>query len=318
MHLLGVPKLLRLYKGNQLTILSLHRISDEEDYFFDPIKPLAFEKLVKYVLKHYTVISFSDLAEIKKPSAKPLLILSFDDGYYDFYEHALPILDKYKLASNHNIVNDCANTNAIIWTQRLNYIFNHCRENNIKPDFGINDLDCAEFGSDTFWIKYYLKVFKRLLQLPKTERMKPIIEKENRLSLAPKYRMMGWKEIVECSKHRVEIGSHTYTHDVVSTIADKETLEFELVKSKNETEERVGKPVDILALPNGRGNEAVNEIVRRVGYKYLLCNNEITDSIFAAGNEELNVFDRVELLNEPFSEMVLRSELFHARMRKYV
>lgn len=245
LYLAGIPKVLRLYKRNHLTILCLHQISDEKDYFFNPIKPLYFEQLIKYLLKHYTIISFSDLAEIKKPLAKPALILSFDDGYYDFYENALPILDKYKLASNHNIVNECANTNAVIWTQRLNHIFNHCRENNIKLDFGIDKLEVGKSGFDRYWMEYYLKALKYLFQIPKAERNRIISEKEKDLSLSPNYKMMGWKEIVECSKHKVEIGSHTYSHEILSTvsdISDRETLEFELVKSKTEIEEHIKKP----------------------------------------------------------------------------
>lgn len=321
LYLAGLPKVLRLYKRNHLTILCLHQISDEKDYFFNPIKPLHFEQLIKYLLKHYTVITFSELAEIKKPLTKPALILSFDDGYYDFYEHALPILDKYKLASNHNIVNECANTNSVIWTQRLNYIFNHCRENNIKLDFGIDDLNVEANMSDQYWMEYYLKVLKYLFQTPKSERIKLISEKENELSLSPKYKMMGWEEIVECSKHKVEIGSHTYSHDILSTISDvsdRETLEFELVKSKTEIEEHIKKPVDVIALPNGQGNELIDDFIRQAGYKYLLYVNDGINKVPNIVDNELNTFERVLLVNESPAEMVLRTELFHSKIRKYM
>lgn len=318
LYLAGAPKVLRLYKRNHLTILCLHQISDEEDYFFNPIKPLYFEQLIKYILKYYTVISFSELAEIKKPLAKPALILSFDDGYYDFYEHALPILDKYKLASNHNIVNECANTNSVIWTQRLNYIFNHCRENNIKLDFGIDDLNAGEFGSDQHWMEYYLKVLKYLLQTPKPERIKLISEKERELSLAPKYKMMRWEEIVDCSKHKVEIGSHTYTHDILPTISDCETLEFELVKSKTEIEEHLKKPVNVIALPNGQGNKLIDDFIRQAGYKYLLYVNDGINKLPNIADNKLNTFERILLVNESPAEIILRTELFHSKIRKYV
>ena len=96
LYAFGVPSILRIGKSNQLTILSLHRVSPERDFFFDPIDPIVFRKLLKYVQKHYKVISFQELEDISIiKSKKPLLILSFDDGYVDFYEYALPILTDF-------------------------------------------------------------------------------------------------------------------------------------------------------------------------------------------------------------------------------
>lgn len=314
----GASKALRFYKKRNLTILNLHRITDERDYFFDPITPLNFEKLVKYVLKHYSVISFSELSEIKKPFNKPPLILSFDDGYYDFYEYALPILNKYDLPSNHNIVNDCAAKNEIIWTQRLNDIFNHCRNNDISLQFNEDKLAVGVNCNNKNWIEYYLLVFKYLLEQPKTERIKLISEKENELSISSKYRMMNWQEITECSKHKVEIGSHTYTHDVISTISNPQLLEHEILESKTEIEKQIGKPVDIIALPNGRGNKLVNDFVKRAGYKYLLYVNDTVNKIAEISDNDLNVFERIGIVQESYFEMILRTELFHAKLRSYV
>lgn len=316
-NLAGLSEVLRLYKRNHLTILCLHQISEEKDYFFNPIKPSCFEQLLKYLLKHYTIIGFSELAEIKKTLAKPALILSFDDGYYDFYEYALPILDKYKLASNHNIVNDCANTGAVIWTQRLNYIFNHCRENKIKLDFEIGKSNVGNLDSDKYWMSYYLEILKYLFQMPKSEILKLIAEKENKLSLAPKYRMMGWQEIIECSNHKVEIGSHSYSHDVLSVISDPQTLEFEVVESKTEIEKNIKKPVDVIALPNGQGSKLINDFVRQAKYKYLLYVNDGINRFPTVADNNLNIFERILMVNESPSEMILRTELFHSKIRRY-
>ena len=131
---IGATGFCRAQKKNKITILNLHRISPERDFFFNPMTPSHFETLLKYVSKHYTVVTISGLNELKvsdRTIDKPYLVISFDDGYYDFFEYALPLLVKYKLPCNHNIVNSCADKNEIIWTHRLNNIFNHAREKNI-------------------------------------------------------------------------------------------------------------------------------------------------------------------------------------------
>ena len=86
LHHIGVSSLLRAKKDGLLTVLSLHRISEERNSFWNPIHPKTFDQLLGYVKKNYRVIGFNELEnENHSKSNKPLLILSFDDGYYDFY-----------------------------------------------------------------------------------------------------------------------------------------------------------------------------------------------------------------------------------------
>lgn len=318
-YFIGIPRILRFGKRNQLTILSIHRISNDQDYFFSPIKPVAFEKLLMYLMKNYTVVSFKDMSDGQKKWKKPPVILSFDDGYYDFYEYALPILKKYKLPSNHNIVNECANQNTVIWTQRLNYIFNHCKDNTIDLVMEIEGRLLKNQDFDNNWMNYYLHTFKYLLQLPKKERMHFIETKEKEFSLQPSYKMMNWDEIVECSNQGVEIGCHTYSHDVLSTIIENhELLNEEIVKSKIEIEEKINKKVNIVALPNGQGNQEIDSFVNKFGFDYLLYVNEGTNVCDHLSSSSLNKLNRISLIDENPYEMFLRVELFHSKLKKYV
>ena len=313
-----LDKWLRLEKRGQVTILSLHRISNEEDFFFEPIRPEAFENLVKYVLKHYEVVSFDQISIGEKPNKKPLLMLSFDDGYYDFYEYALPILVKYKLPSNHNVVVECADTNAVIWTQRLNHIFNHCRNNKIELSFCAHglDYDLKSFKDD--WYRFYIRIFQSLLKLGKTERLSILRAKEEQFSTAAVCRMMNWREIEECSRFGVEIGSHTFTHDSIPTIKEDKILAMEIADSKTEIEKRLLKPVRVIALPNGHGVQKVDDFVRRSGYQYLLYVNDGVNDLQKFTTADFVVLDRINLINESLPEMILRTELFQTKLKKYV
>src|SRR5690554_2702799 len=69
---LGGAKFLRSLKGDKITVLCIHRISDDYDFFFDPIKPKEFELLVEYCIKHYSIVSFS---QINTKTEKPKLFL---------------------------------------------------------------------------------------------------------------------------------------------------------------------------------------------------------------------------------------------------
>lgn len=316
LHFLGVPTILRLGKNNTITILSLHRVSTDRDYFFDPINPKLFNELLVYLKKYYEIITFKDISEVMKFNKKPLLILSFDDGYYDFYEYALPILQKHKISANHNIVNECASFNKIIWTQRLNFLFNQSMKNKIDLEFEIDDIKYNLSYFNYNWLKFNLTIFKMLLSFDKFKRENIIGTLENNLSIKASDRMMNWEEVKECSNNNIEIGSHTFSHDVVSTIKNNEELLKEIKISKIEIEQRINKPIQVLALPNGQGDSTLDKIVEEAGYDFLLYVNDKINPIISFSNKDLKKVDRLNLINESLSESILRIEMFHQKIRK--
>lgn len=72
------------------------------------ISPDLFEKDLKYLKKHgYTTILMSDLIDFVEKGAplpeKPVL-LTFDDGYYNNYLYAFPLLETYKMKAVISII----------------------------------------------------------------------------------------------------------------------------------------------------------------------------------------------------------------------
>lgn len=304
----GLPGMLRLGKKNTLSVLCLHRISDERDYFFNPIQTETFRLLLEYVCKYYIVVSFKD---IHVPASKPKLILSFDDGYYDFIQHAMPILQRMGLPANHNIVNACANSNETIWTQKLNDIFNHLKENNITTDPEIKKV--SEFGGN--WMMYYLKFFHHLLNTGEQKRKNVITQLAAQYNIRSHHRMMNWEEIIYLANNDVDVGSHTYNHNILTTVEGMTAMETEVRASLDELRIKLNREVDILSLPNGQYNEQVKAFVEKSGVKYmLLVDNQVND--ISQVNREFNLISRIYLMDDPIHETILRAERFHARMRK--
>ncbi|MGA2775287.1 MAG: polysaccharide deacetylase family protein [Candidatus Omnitrophota bacterium] len=62
---------------------------------------------------------------------------------------------------------------------------------------------------------------------------------------------MNWQEIKEVAECGISIGSHTISHRILSNLSDAE-LEKEIVGSKNEIEQRLGKSVISFAYPVGK------------------------------------------------------------------
>ena len=103
------------------------------------------------------------------------------------------------MPANHNIVNDCVNNNATIWTQQLNDIFNHLRDNEITNDKDINQLSNFENN----WNLYYLTIFKKFLSMDLEHRVNLLNMIKDKYKISSSYRMMNWDDIKYISKNEV-------------------------------------------------------------------------------------------------------------------
>lgn len=84
-------------KSAKVPTLMYHSITDDMSYIeysINAVSPVDFEKQLKYISENgYQTIFFDDLENLGKYT-KPI-ILTFDDGFIDFYKEAFPLLKKY-------------------------------------------------------------------------------------------------------------------------------------------------------------------------------------------------------------------------------
>jgi methionyl-tRNA formyltransferase len=87
-----------LTNQQRVIILLYHRVSDE---FRDSVTIgiERFDQHMAFISKHYTLVSLKQVVEgeIPRNASKPVLAVSFDDGYLDNFENAAPILLKHQV-----------------------------------------------------------------------------------------------------------------------------------------------------------------------------------------------------------------------------
>jgi peptidoglycan/xylan/chitin deacetylase (PgdA/CDA1 family) len=82
---------------------------------------------------------------------------------------------------------------------------------------------------------------------------------------------LTWKEVNELSKHEIIFGSHTVTHPQLSTMS-REATEYEISKSKETIEDKVGKKADSFSYPFKFPEELkdftryLRELLKKYGY----------------------------------------------------
>lgn len=85
------------------TILNLHRVAPDDGSGYRPLAPELFNELLGFVSRRFHLATIAAL-EQPAPRDRPRMILSFDDGYRDFFTHAMPILARHELRVNHNLI----------------------------------------------------------------------------------------------------------------------------------------------------------------------------------------------------------------------
>tara|TARA_B100001123_G_scaffold56046_1_gene59856 strand:+ start:62403 stop:63395 length:993 start_codon:yes stop_codon:yes gene_type:complete len=90
-------------KYDPLTIVMYHYVRPIAKSPYPKLKGLEvdlFREQIKYCRQHYTFVSMEQVVEAaasEEPLPKRPLLLTFDDGYVDHYEHVLPILLEYQV-----------------------------------------------------------------------------------------------------------------------------------------------------------------------------------------------------------------------------
>lgn len=311
LHYGGVGALLRNQKGRRVTILCFHRIQDDVNHVWPSLPVNSFHHLLKYINKHYHVcLPGPQLYE----AGKPKLIITFDDGYYDFVEYALPLLNKYRFPAIHHVVLHSVITGKPNWTYVLNMVVDDYMKSRrvleieeIKYKVRITVQNAARESL------YLFHQFKKLVP----DRRKQIMDRLAGTCIGDLYfpRMMNVTDLQQCQASGIAIGSHGYYHDILNEGLSVAELQCEILESRQRLEQLLGKAVDHFAFPNGEYTASALELCGAAGYKYLYTTRETCQEPPPPQSPYPWLMPRLLMPARSKAEMFLYVECFHHLFR---
>lgn len=306
LYYLQIHQLIIFFKKKTLITLMLHRINHEIDPLWPSLTPEVFDKFINILKKNSSIVCIEDFESFN--SKKIGFILTFDDGYQDFYLNALPILNKYKVSANLNICPKLIDKNELPWTQKINYLLKHKYEilNKIISKYLLVNIERDQTPNN------FNKICSMIHSL-NNQKYINIINEINNVNYKFNKEIISWNEVIECSKNNVIIGNHSYSHLNLDKL-DSKTIEVEINNSKKLIENKVNKNIDIFSLPNGISNENVIKKITKK-YNYVLFSND-TGSLIKKSNNTL-LIDRINIsVNNEYEEF-FRALGFH-KLIKYL
>jgi peptidoglycan/xylan/chitin deacetylase (PgdA/CDA1 family) len=298
-------------KKNKVVILLFHRVHPVRDIMWDPMDPKRFKTLIKYFKKRYTVLPLLEILDSGGiNSKKPLAAITFDDGYKDFIEYSLPIMDELKTPSSMYIVTEGISKDKPTWTFEIDYLFYNTQKVQINwsldTAFMPDKFQKNKFSNKKERIAFCLKFKQYIKVIPDEKRkilIRDIFRSFNDVNI-PSGLMMTWKDVNQILNAGVEVGSHTVTHPPLATLTSVD-LESELQQSRSAYFENTGKFPRIISYPLGSYSPQVIKSSMLAGYDYGLAVNHATHNTHSGNKFEI---PRIELYNEPFWKSLIRIE----------
>lgn len=255
----GGLKMLDAYWGvKRLTVLAYHRILDwtAPDFTdFEPnvsASPDMFTEQMAYVSKNFNVISLDDLhyhiiSGASLPE-RPLLI-TFDDGYLDNYEHALPVLKYHNFPAVVFIVTSRMTNPSPLWWDECAYYF-HATD---RTDADLPFLGYRTFTSHEDRMETRDEQIEALKKIPETAKQQAMVGLSDVLEVSLSARppvFISWDQAREMVEAGVTCQPHTVNHPILTRIDSAEAFQ-QIQQSRQMIEQELGYEASAFAYPNG-------------------------------------------------------------------
>jgi peptidoglycan/xylan/chitin deacetylase (PgdA/CDA1 family) len=269
----------RIAKRRGRYVICYHRIITQEqasdEWVHDAmwISPETFATQIGWMQSVGEVVPHERLLDFDTPSDHPLFALTFDDGWRDNYEYALPIMRRYGVSGTVFLATSFMDDGRLIWPEDVTL--------KTKRATAMHSEECIRAA-----IRALAPHPERLnphaevrVSIEATiEQLKYVVESERVDRVAAYYEaleldvqplkgyMMNWTQVSELHRAGIGLGSHTHTHRICSE-STPEQVEEELLVSRRRIREMVGCEVETFAYPNARYHGWEGEVLRRTGYR---------------------------------------------------
>jgi peptidoglycan/xylan/chitin deacetylase (PgdA/CDA1 family) len=281
----GVVALFRRFgvRPPGLLILRYHSIGGAP-CLRDPlvVSPRHFAGHVRYLHRTHAIVSMKDVIAfigVGQPLPRGSVALTFDDGYRDNHDIALPILRHYCCPATVFVVVESARTGEPPWPQRLWESLRSASVPELRVAWegarsgrrldGRFDLRTPETRNAT-----YRTIKLWAAELDDDDRAALLgwiaaANGKNGHARDSSSAMLDWDQVRGLARSDITIGSHTMTHPRVSSL-DPERAAYELLQSRVTLESILGSEVSLFAYPFGTAldfDTATRQAVLKAGYR---------------------------------------------------
>jgi len=282
----------RVRERGRAAVLMYHRVNDERDPFYPALPSGTFRRQIEYLAGRYRIEPLENVAEwLSEGAPGPARVaITIDDGYPDTHDVVLPILQELGAPATVFLATRPPETGTPLWLDRVRHLFKHTRRSAIAlPALATKSIALGDAGER---VKVMRRLARRLKHLPARALDGALRELEDQLAVRePWGSPLTWDQVRAMDRGPIDIGAHTHTHYLLSTLEDRE-LSDEIERSIQLIEHRVGRRPTTFAYPNGEPadfDERAKKQLRGLGLRCAVT----TANGFARPGQDSMAFPRV-------------------------
>jgi peptidoglycan/xylan/chitin deacetylase (PgdA/CDA1 family) len=258
-----------------LTVLIYHRVLLQAD----PMRPHevdaeTFAWQMGILSEHFNILPLHDAAIRLQAGSLPsrAACITFDDGYVDNLQIALPILQKHRLHATFFIATGFLEGGRM-WNDSVIDALRQAP----GPALNLSRLGLGNYHIRTLeerrrTARALISAFKYLPPKERERHAQAVVDVSS-VSL-PQDLMMQSGQVRALHRAGMAIGAHTVNHPVLTRLRTVE-VQSEIADSKRQLETIIGEPVTLFAYPNGKPQLDYNAehvgIVQALGFSAAVC-----------------------------------------------
>ena len=258
---------------NRPVVIGYHRVVDDfassasTSIPAQLISTRMLERHLDWIGRRYRFVDLHELGDRleSQDSGAPIAAITFDDGYRDFYTHALPLLQRKGIPAAVFVVSGHVGTERIHVHDKL-YLLLARRVGRPLP------RTCPLPHLSTMGPYQAMRTVLETLPLAAVEQMVSTLEAEDSIPDAvwEQFYSVTWDMLEQAQKAGAVVGSHTKTHPLMTNETAARVHE-EAAGSRAEIEAQLGTVVEHFAYPSGVFNAASVRAVAGAGYRFMSC-----------------------------------------------
>ncbi len=258
----GMFSLTRALSAGMARILMYHNFSGSHGTDPDALDVEGIRRQFTYLRQHFHVVPLLQMAEqlaSGRKLDKRMVALTIDDGRRNCYEFLFPLLKEFELPATFFVVSSFIRGEDWIWTDKVLWL----SEQPSPPEGLVPDKLSGVFKS-----------LNRMRPEERNARIEAMVQSAGVTlpqTIPEKYGPCSWGELQEMAESGlVEIGSHTMSHPILSSITDEESWD-ELTRSRAQIELGIGRTVNCFCYPNGMPGDYRPSQVEQVAHAGYAC-----------------------------------------------
>jgi len=248
------------------------------------VRRQTFERLLAFLSESCDVLTLSgDAPDWQGRSTRSRIAVTFDDGWKDTAEIALPLLEKYSIPATVFVCPGLTGKVSPFWPEQITRAWRAAAQNEIlAPKFAAkcNSLFPANtvgsYGEEEDGLDELIAGMK---DLPSSKRdslvreLSDLTAEDSAICEPPILEAtMTWEETKAIRGNGMQIGSHSQHHEILTRLT-LDPARSVIADSKRAIESHLGHPCLMFAYPNGSWSVEIRGLVVQQGYTQAFVNS---------------------------------------------